>query len=567
MAISRVLPRAAVSAVLVSLIISNLAVAQHHDHGAMSESAEAESWRMPPMDMSMPMLPGLHSAVPVVDPMLVGSGVDLMSLPAAKPSEVWQVADGDTVGIHAMLVRREINGRMFAMLGYNGMYPGPMLRSTRGARINVLFQNHIEMPTTVHWHGIRIDNPFDGVPGVTQNPVRTGEEFLYEIKLPDSGIYWYHPHIREDVQQDLGLYGNLLVDDLNEEYYNPVNKEEVLILDDLLIDEAGLIPFGEQAPTHALMGRFGNVMLVNGVPDYQIDAKKGDVVRYYLTNVANSRTFNVTFGSGRAKIVASDVSRYEREVFVESVPIGPAERYVVEVHYDQSGPTVISNTIQAINHFRGEFYPHVDTLATVVVADTPSAESFAESFAELRSNEAVQDDIHGFASEFDRPVDKELELTLRVKNLPLAIMQSMEIDTLYVPPMEWNDAMPMMNWLSTGEQVTWILRDVASGKENMDIDWEFGVGDVMKLRLFNNPRTFHPMNHPFHIHGQRFLVVAIDGHPVDNKVWKDTTIIPVGSTVDLLVEMSNPGTWMMHCHIAEHLHAGMMLGFEVAETP
>ena len=129
-------------------------------------------------------------------------------------------------------------------------------------------------------------------------------------------------------------------------------------------------------------------------------------------------------------------------------------------------------------------------------------------------------------------------------------MMSMEVDTLYVPPIEWNDAMPMMNWLSTGAQVTWVLREPSTGKENMDIHWDFEKGDVVKIRVFNDPKSFHPMNHPIHIHGS-------------NLVWKDTAVVPVGSTLDMLVEMSNPGEWMAHCHIAEHLHAGMMLRFSV----
>jgi FtsP/CotA-like multicopper oxidase with cupredoxin domain len=123
--------------------------------------------------------------------------------------------------------------------------------------------------------------------------------------------------------------------------------------------------------------------------------------------------------------------------------------------------------------------------------------------------------------------------------------------------------MPMMNWLSTSEQVEWILRDTDTGAENAEIDWRFEVGDVVKIRVHNTPDSFHPMNHPFHIHGQRFLVLAMDGVERDNLVWKDTAIVPVGSTMDILVEMSNPGTWMAHCHIAEHLESGMMFNFEV----
>ena len=85
----------------------------------------------------------------------------------------------------------------------------------------------------------------------------------------------------------------------------------------------------------------------------------------------------------------------------------------------------------------------------------------------------------------------------------------------------------------------------------------------MKIRVFNDPKSFHPMNHPIHIHGQRFLVLSLDGAENSNLVWKDTAVVPVGSTLDMLVEMSNPGEWMAHCHIAEHLHAGMMLRFSV----
>ena len=139
----------------------------------------------------------------------------------------------------------------------------------------------------------------------------------------------------------------------------------------------------------------------------------------------------------------------------------------------------------------------------------------------------------------------------------------MEADTLFYPPIEWNDGMPMMNWLSTGEQVTWVLRDRSTGAENDDIDWTFRVGDIVKIRVFNSPDSFHPMHHPIHIHGQRFLVLSMDGVQSRNLVWKDTAIVPVGSTMDVLVDMSNPGEWMLHCHISEHLHAGMMFSFTV----
>ena len=221
----------------------------------------------------------------------------------------------------ASLVRRTIGGQEYVMMAYGGMYPGPLIRADRGSKVIVEFTNNIEMPTTVHWHGLRLDNAFDGVPGVTQDPVLTGETFTYELKFPDTGMYWYHPHMREDVQQDLGLYGNMLVNPTEEDYYAPVNREVPLILDDILVDANGLVPYGDSAPTHALMGRFGNVMMVNGVTDYNLDVAAGEVVRFYLTNVANTRTFNVLFGGARIKVIAGDVSKYEQEQFVSSVVI------------------------------------------------------------------------------------------------------------------------------------------------------------------------------------------------------------------------------------------------------
>ena len=534
---------------------------QHEGH--MMGPVDAAAWRMPPMG-NMPMIPGLENAVPPDDPYLPGMGVDPTMFPEARPNEVLDLADGDQIELRTTLVRRQIHGKTYVMYGYNGQYPGPLIRAPQGATIVVNFTNDIELPTTVHWHGLRLDNRFDGVPDVTQAPVRPGESFRYEVHFRDSGIYWYHPHMREDIQQDLGLYGNMMVAPPEADHYGPAHREEVVILDDILIDEHGLMHFGASTPTHALMGRFGNVMLVNGATDYSIAVQRGEVVRFFLTNVANSRTFNVTFGGARVKVVASDVSRFEREQWVQSVVIAPAERYVVDVLFDEPGEVLIENTIQAIDHFRGEFFPHVDLLGRVTVAEEPVAEDLSGHFGELRDHPRIQAEIDAYRPHFARPPDIELEATLRIRDLPLPIVLSMEFEKgLYVPPMEWNDTMPMMNWLSTGKQVTWILRDRNSGAENMENEWTFAVGDLVKIRIFNDPESIHPMNHPLHIHGQRFLVTEVDGVANPNLVWKDTAIVPVGSTVDFLVEITNPGDWMMHCHIAEHLHAGMMLLFHV----
>ncbi len=516
-----------------------------------------------PMPKGMPMMPGLMGLRPKTTDWMPGQGIDISKLAEAVPQKTVEIADGGTLELEAKLVRRTIAGKTLVMYGYNGQYPGPLIKVKQNSTITVKFKNSLDLPSTVHWHGVRLANRNDGVPDVTQAEVKPGESFTYTVHFPDAGIYWYHPHVREDIEQDLGLYGNMMVDPSAADYYSPVNREEVLMLDDLLVNSDGPMPWGKEAPDFVFMGRFGNLFLVNGEPEYHLQAKKGDVVRFYLTNVSNTRVYNITFGDAPMKIVASDVSKYEHEETVKSIVIAPAQRYVIEVKFPKDGEYYMTNSVQAINHFLGEFFSETDTLGMVMVDAAPTARDFSTQFATLRENADVKSDIDKYRQYFDKAPDKELTMTVAIQDVPLTIVQFLTVDTAYRAPIEWNDGMPDMNWLATGKGVRWILRDVQSNKDNMDIDWHFKQGDIVKIRLHNERRAMHPMQHPIHLHGQRFLVVARDGVPVPNKVWKDTELVPVGQTVDILVDASNPGKWMLHCHIAEHLQAGMMMMFTV----
>lgn len=520
-----------------------------------------------PMPPGMPMLPGYAGLTPPITPFLPGEGIDPATVPPARPHQVVRLSDGDTLDLTAQLVRRTIKGQTFTMYGFNGQVPGPLIRVPQSATITVRFQNHIDLPTTVHWHGLRLDNRFDGVPGVTQAEVAPGDSFVYRVHFPDAGVYWYHPHVREDIEQAMGLFGNMLVDSPDPDYYSPVNQEQVLVLDDLLMNGDTLIPFGKERPDFVLMGRVGNVLLVNGEPDYSLRVSRGAVVRFYLTNTSSSRTYNLSFGGAPIKVVASDVSRFEHEERVPGVVLAPAERYIVDVRFPRPGRYALINAVQAIDHFRGEFEPKVDTLGTIHVDAAAATPDYAPQFSSLRKNANVSRDIDRFRPYFDKPPDKRITLTLETTGLPLLTVQFMSIDTAYFAPVEWVDGMPAMNWLSTSRQVRWILRDDDTGKENMNIDWHVPVGSVVKLRIFNDPKSFHPMQHPIHLHGQRMLVVSRDGVPTKNLVWKDTALIPVGSTVDLLIDAANPGAWMLHCHIAEHLQSGMMTVLHVDGPP
>ena len=532
--------------------------------GGAAPPPPARGWRRPPMHPSVAMMPGVGRLTPPVDPFLPSPAAPL---PPARPREIVRLGDGGTLDLEAGLVERTIDGRTLTMYGFNGQYPGPLIHVPQDATITVNVTNRLSLPTAVHWHGIRLENRFDGVPGLTQDPIEPGETFEYRIHFPDAGLYWYHPHHREDVQQDLGLYGNLQVEAADPEYFGPANREQVLMLDDLLVDAAGLAPFGRDRATHAMMGRFGNLLLVNGDPDYRLTVDRGEVVRLFLTNVSNTRTFNVSFGDAPIKLVASDVGKFERQAWVRSVVIAPAERYIVEVRFDAPGEVPFANRVQAIDHVYGNYFADDAVLGAVTVTDAPAAPDHGESFRELRGHPDVAADIEPYRDEFDRPVDHRLLLTLEIGDLPDPLEPLLNLDRSFFNPVEWSGTMPRMNWVTTADRVRWILRDPDTGLENDAIDWRFRRGDVVKIRLRNDRGAVHAMQHPVHIHGQRFLVLSRDGVPNDNLVWKDTTLLPAGSTADLLLELSNPGRWMLHCHIAEHLEAGMKLVFDVAAGP
>jgi suppressor of ftsI len=573
-----------------------------HDLMALAPSAEegmsmippdkdGEAWPMPPSYEGVPMLPGVMRSRPRVEPLRpLPSSLEAADIPAALPRQMITLPDGGTLDLTAGFVRKTVAGRDLVMMGFNGQIPGPLLHVPEASTIFVNFANETSLPTAVHWHGLRLENRYDGVPGVTQDPVPPGGSFRYQLRFPDPGIYWYHPHHREDVAQELGLAGNMLVEPLDSTYYNEVDREEILMLDDLLLGPADVVPYGDESANYMLMGRFGNVFLTNGETEYGLDVEAGEVVRFHLTNVSNTRTFNLSFRSTdqpesaplTIKAVASDVGRFERESMVESVVLAPAERYVVEVLFPEPGSWALTNQVQGINHRQGLFLEETTVLGRVAASGTgepatahgDAAETATEGtlhaphapvpdFTSLRTHDAVVAEIDRYRHRFDAPPDLELLLTLEVDSLPMAIEQSMNLDWVYFNPVEWTGTMPVMNWATSGAEVEWILRDPRSGAQNMEIDWSFRVGDVVKIRITNDRAAFHAMQHPLHIHGQRFLVLEQNGVPNENLVWKDTVLLPTGSTTDILLELSNPGRWMVHCHIAEHLESGMKFVFDV----
>ena len=585
-------------------------------------------------------------------------------LPQARETELVELADGDQFDLEIIPVKKQIGDATVRMLAYNGSVPGPTLKVAQGSTITVQVTNHGDLEATVHWHGLRLENRYDGTHD-TQAPIPVGETFTYHVHVPDSGAYWYHPHIREDYGQELGLYGNILVTPSEPDYWSPANRELLVTLDDILIEHGQIAAFRETETTHVAMGRFGNVMLVSGDPDLSLDAKRDEVVRFYFTNTANTRVFNVALPGAQMKLVGADAGHYEHEEIVEEVLLAPSERVVVDLLFADA------RELQLEHRTPERTYP----LAAIAIADEQATPSYAEEFARMRTNRDMAEVRERIEPFLKAPPDKTLSFVAEMdmgvpEGVPVVYVCPMHAevvseepgscpkcgmkllaqaaeDTTYVCPMhpevtsekpdrcpkcgmklvpetliaaagehghehhhghghhgdehegheqahhgrahghelhgehghqhsdaehahetaqgiEWEDDMVEVNRMTTPANMRWKLVDGETGAENAQIDWTFRVGDQVKLRLVNEMDSDHPMPHPFHVHGAgRFLILARDDVVEPNLVWKDTVLVRTAETVDILLDVTNPGSWMAHCHIAEHHESGMMFSFTV----
>ena len=546
----------------------------------------------------------------------VGSGPfsrEVSGLPTARSTSTVRLDDGDELDLRIAAVAQPIGDTVVRMLAYNGSVPGPTLRVRQGSEIVVNVTNDGDVDATVHWHGLRLENRFDGVPHETQKPIPVGGRFAYRVQFPDEGLYWYHPHLREDYAQDMGLYGNIVVEPRDPDYWPPVDHEVVLAVDDILVEDGRIAPYDRSGPDHVAMGRFGNVLLVNGQPTWSLDVRRGEVVRFYLTNTANTRIFDLVVNGGVMKLVGGDSGRYEREALVESVLLSPSERAVVDVLFERPGECALEHRTPERTH----------ALGGIRVRDVPDAtpSEAAERFHTLRRAPELEAERVRARADLEREPDKTValvaEMTMEADGPPAASDPAaprfacpMDPDVLSVEPgrcpkcgmkllpialvpaalerlhgssgghptapgepgdhgtrrIEWNDDMEATNRRTTPANMRWLLVDRQTGNRNAAIDWAFAVGDRVKIRLVNEMASDHPMPHPFHIHGAgRFLILSRDGKPEVNFVWKDTVLVRTGEVVDILLDVSNRGLWMAHCHISEHIESGMMFHFRVAQ--
>src|SRR3954465_8101142 len=339
-------------------------------------------------------------------------------LPAARSTEIVELADGARFELLLAPVTKRIGDATVRMLAYNGSIPGPTLRVPLGSEIEVDVINDGDLEGTVHWHGLRLENRYDGT-HETQAPIPVGSRSISKVIFPDPGVYWYHPHIREDYGQEMGLYGNVLVDSPDPDYWGPAHRELVLTLDDILLEDGQVAAFSRSETNYAAMGRFGNVLLVAGEPDLALTAETGEVMRLYLTNTANTRVFKVKAPGARMKLVGGDSGRVEREELVDEVVLAPSERAVVHVRFDTPGRLALEH------HTPERAYPP----ASVTVGEDRAEPSLEAAFDTLRRDPELSAERERIAAVVDAQPDKTLAFVAEME------MEAPEGPVVYACPM------------------------------------------------------------------------------------------------------------------------------------
>lgn len=414
--------------------------------------------------------------------------------------------------------------------GYDGRVPGPTLRVRQGERIEVELANKLPQPTTIHWHGIRIDNAMDGVAGLTQAAVNSSETFRYSFVAPDAGTYWYHPHFRTWEQLARGLHGVLVV----EEPSPPeVDQDVVLVIDDWRIAEDGQIDEASFESLHDLShaGRLGNILTLNGKFTEDFSVLSGQRLRLRLVNAATARVMSVRFDAHTPFVVALDGQPVERPFAPagNSVHLAPAQR--VDLILDCGGDP---GQINAINVNVGR-----ETLQAGRLIYHPRRRQRANP-------------ISDFPILPVNPMPTHIELD---KAVPVDLVMSGGARRPF-PSAQYKGKEMALRELARQHKKVWAFNDIV-GFPEAPIS-KFAMGKTAIIRMVN--RTAWP--HALHFHGHHVREIQ---HSTRDPLphWRDTVFMRPDETVTVAFVAHNPGRWMLHCHMLGHQRAGMSTWYEV----
>lgn len=448
-----------------------------------------------------------HATLPPAAPMLPMAS----SAGMPQPSELQDLnpaADVVEVNVTAAPAQVEyLPGKQTNVWAYNGSVPGPTLRARVGDQVIVHFKNQLPEATSIHWHGVRVPNDMDGA----MTTVPAGGQFDYKFQVLDAGTYWFHPHANTAIQVEKGMYAAIVIDDPQPPALAHV-ADEVLVLDDVLLspDSGALVlTAGERAQ---MMGREGNLLLVNGqAAPRTLAVRAGERRLWRLVNSANARYFQVELAGGTMVRVGGDRGWLAAPEPVQSLLLVPGQRAEVLVSASGGKPAVL----------RAMPYERAQGAGATVAAELVRLEP-----------------------------DNQPEVTPAVLPQTLApfVGPGAAIATRKLVLDEKMAAMAAMPGMDVGNMMQFTI----NGQAFPNVPLLSAQTATTQAWLVQNDST---MDHPFHLHGFFF-------QPVGRSEWQDTVNVPAKQKMELLVQFDDrlgaAGMWMYHCHILEHAEGGMI---------
>ncbi|SDH54189.1 Multicopper oxidase with three cupredoxin domains (includes cell division protein FtsP and spore coat protein CotA) [Vibrio xiamenensis] len=411
-----------------------------------------------------------------------------------------------------------VPGYTSQVLGFNGLIPAPTIRCRQGEKVTIRFTNRLSEPTTIHWHGLRIPIEMDGVPFLSQPPIQPGQTFVYEFTPPDAGTFWYHPHMNSVVQLGKGLVGLIVVEESDPVKFD---QEKEIAIKHWHLDHHGAWKDLMIPRLSARMGTPGEWGTVNGQhnPTYSIHAN--GTTRLRIANVDNTLTYPIRIEGVEAWVIAIDGNPVKSPYKLAEHKIGPGMRLDISFVAPKAGESVY------VRYMKGKFpFPLCE------YQSQPSNFASSRSLPQLPLNPIPAPDI----------------------------ANAEQIDFVF----EWQGAVTPADKSGKAQPSFWLMNKRA---------WEGMSADnipepLAKLRLGQsyifNLKNVTQYHHPIHLHGHTFTVLELDGKPLENPFHTDTVLLGKNGSAKVAFVADNPGRWMYHCHVIEHLKTGLMGYIQVA---